>query len=112
MVVKKVIMHPKAREAIRSFPEEVKDKLGQSLLDVQSGIKLMMPRSRPMPSVAVGVEELRVKGRDGIYRAFYYTRDERGILLFHAFVKKTQKTPPLKIELGKRRLRELLDEKS
>lgn len=105
-------MHPKAREAIRNFPEEIKDKLGQSLLDIQKGFKLTMPKSRPMPSVAVGVEELRVKGKDGIYRAFYYARNDKGILLFHAFVKKTQNTPPLEIELGRRRLKELLYEKS
>ena len=52
--VKKLIMHPKAREAIRSFPREVKDKLGQALLEVQQGAKLTMPKSRPMPTVAVG----------------------------------------------------------
>ena len=29
---------------------------------------------------------------------------------FHAFVKKTQRTPPLEIELARKRLKELLDE--
>ena len=105
-------MHHKAREAIRSFPDDVKDKLGQSLLDVQYGLKLTMPKSRPVPSLAAGVEELRVKGPDGIYRIFYFTRDERGIFLFHAFVKKTRRTPPLEIELGRARLKELLYEKN
>jgi hypothetical protein len=46
---------------------------------------------------------------DGIYRAFYYTAAPQGILVFHAFVKKTQRTPPLEIELGRKRLKELLD---
>ena len=73
-------------------------------------MKLTMPKSRPVPSLAVGVEELRVKGRDAIYRAFYYTKDQRGIFVFHAFIKKTQKTSPLEIELGRRRLTELLNE--
>ena len=109
--MKNLIMHPKAGEAIRRFPDEVKDKLGQSLFDIQQGLKLTMPKSRPMPTVAMGAEELRVKGKDGIFRAFYHTKDERGILLFHAFVKKTQQTPFLEIELGKKRLKELLDEK-
>jgi phage-related protein len=110
--MKKLVIHPKAREAIKGFPEDIKDKLGQALLDIQRGLKLMMPKSRPMPSVVSGAEELRVKGKDGIYRAFYYTRDERGILLFHAFVKKAQKTPVLEIELGRRRFWELLNEKN
>lgn len=109
--MKKVLFHPKARDSIRRFPEEVKDKLGQALWDIQNGAKLTLPQSRPMPSVDKGVEELRVRGIDGIYRAFYYTKDERGILVFHAFGKKTQKTPDLEIELGRRRLRDMLYEK-
>jgi phage-related protein len=62
-----------------------------------------------MTGVAAGVWELRVKGEDGIYRAFYYVASSRGVLVFHAFVKKTQRTPPLEIGLARKRLRELLD---
>lgn len=69
-----------------------------------------MPNSRPMPGVAAGVSELRVSGEDGSIRAFYYTASPQGVLVFHAFVKKTQRTPPLEIELGRKRLKELLDE--
>jgi phage-related protein len=36
-----------------------------------------MPPSRPMPSVGPGVEELRIRDRSGIYRAFYYTKSAR-----------------------------------
>jgi phage-related protein len=46
-----------------------------------------------MPSVAPGVEELRIRDVGGIYRVFYYARTSAGILVFHAFVKKSQKTP-------------------
>jgi phage-related protein len=73
------------------------------------GEQIGMPNARPMPAVAAGVSELRVKGEDGIFRVFYYTASERGVLLFHAFVKKTQRTPPLEIELAGKRLKELLD---
>jgi len=69
-----------------------------------------MPNSRPMPGVAPGVAELRVRGEDGGYRAFYYTASPRGVLVFHAFVKKTQRTPPLEIELGRKRFKEIHDE--
>jgi phage-related protein len=62
-----------------------------------------------MPAVAPGVSELRVKGEDGIFRVFYFTATNKGILVFHAFAKKTQRTPPLEIELAKKRLKELLD---
>ena len=69
-----------------------------------------MPNARPMPGVAAGVSELRVKGDDGSFRAFYYTASSQGVLVFHAFVKKTGRTLPLEIELGRKRLKELLDE--
>ena len=62
-----------------------------------------------MPTVASGVAELRVKGEDGIFRVFYFTATKKGVLVFHAFAKKTQRTPPLEIELAKKRLKELLD---
>jgi phage-related protein len=67
------------------------------------------PAARPMPTVASGVSELRVKGEDGIFRVFYFTATAKGVLVFHAFAKKTQRTPPLEIELAKKRLKELLD---
>ena len=68
-----------------------------------------MPVARPRPTVAPGVSELRVKGEDGTFRVFYFTATAKGVMVFHAFAKKTQRTPPLEIELAKKRLKELLD---
>jgi phage-related protein len=68
---------------------------------MQLGEQVGMPNSRPMPAVAPGVSELRARGEDGIFRVFYYTALSRGILVFHAFVKKTQRTPPLEMELAR-----------
>ena len=62
-----------------------------------------------MPTVGSGVAELRVKVADGGFRVFYYTASAKGILVFHAFAKKTQRTPPLELELARKRLKELLD---
>jgi phage-related protein len=107
--VRPIILHPKAREAIRRFPKEVRMRLGRGLFRLQMGEQLGMPNSRPMPGVAAGVSELRVRGEDGSFRAFYYTVSSQGVFVFHAFVKKTQRTPPLEIEVARRRLKELLD---
>ena len=107
MNVRPIILHPKAREVIRRFPKDVRMRLGRGLFRLQMGEQLGMPNSRPMRGVAIGVSELRVKGEDGNFRAFYYTASSRGVLVFHAFVKKTQRTPPLEIELGRQRLKEL-----
>jgi phage-related protein len=71
--------------------------------------RLVMPQSRPMPSVAAGVSELRVLGEHGTYRVFYLVLSSKGILVFHAFVKRTQRTPPAEIRLTQKRLKDLLD---
>lgn len=109
--MKPAIFHPAARAAIRLFPEEVRRELGKAIFDLQKGEELAMPVSRPMPSVYTGVSELRIRDRSGIYRVFYYRQSSRGILVFHGFVKKTQRTPKRELEVARTRLKELLDEK-
>lgn len=104
--------HPKARDVIRTFPTDVRRELGKAIFDLQAGVNLTMPLSRSMPSVAVGVNELRMRDRSGIYRVFYYTKVADLVLIFHAFTKKTQKTPQHEMRLAQERLKEMLDEKS
>jgi phage-related protein len=108
--VKAAIFHPAAIAAIRLFPEDVRRELGKAVFDLQKGEVLAMPLSRPMPSIASGVAELRIRDRTGIYRALYYTRSAKGVLVIHAFVKKSQATPKRDLDLGKKRLKELLHE--
>jgi phage-related protein len=76
------------------------------------GEQLQMPNSRPMPIVGLGVSELRVRNERGIYRVFYCVASSHGVLVFHAFVKKTQQTPGQEIDLARKRLKELLDEQN
>ncbi len=108
--MKAAIFHPAAKAAIRSFPKDIRRELGKAIFDLQKGEVFTMPLSRAMPSIAAGVAELRIRDRSGIYRAFYYTRSPRGILVFHVFVKKSQTTPKHELDLGKKRLKELLHE--
>lgn len=84
-------------------------RLGRCLFRLQMGEKIAMPHSRPMPSVAAGVAEFRISGAEGVFRVLYSTLSSRGVLVFHTFVKKTQRTLPLEIELARKRLKELLD---
>lgn len=63
-----------------------------------------------MPSVGIGVSEIRVKDSSGIYRVFYYTKIKDKILIFHSFTKKTEATPKYELKLGKIRLNKLLQE--
>jgi phage-related protein len=107
--VKLAVFNPRARDAIRSFSEDVRREFGKVIFDLQKGEKLSMPLSRPMASVASGVEELRIRDRSGVYRVFYYTKVADSVLIFHAFVKKTQKTPAQEIALAQKRLKEMLE---
>ena len=51
--------------------------------------------------------EMRMSGRDGIGRAIYVLAKDRRIVVLHAFVKKTQKTPPQAIRLARARAKEI-----
>ena len=72
--MKLALFHPKARDAVREFPEEARREFGKIIFDLQKGERLSMPLWRPMASVASGVEELRVRDRSGAYRVFYYKK--------------------------------------
>lgn len=50
--------------------------------------------------------EMRMKGRDGIARAVYVAATGRRLVVVHAFVKKTQKTPRSALETARTRAEE------
>ena len=51
--------------------------------------------------------EMRMGGRDGIARAIYVLAQGRRVVVVHAFVKKTQKTPARVIHLANERAKEV-----
>jgi phage-related protein len=108
-IVRPIVFYPKARDAIRRFSKDARARLGRGLFLLQMGERISMPNSRPMPAAAAGVPKLRVRGEDGIFRVFWYAEAQQGALVFHAFAKKTRRTPPLEIEPAGKRLKELLD---
>jgi phage-related protein len=61
-----------------------------------------------MPVVGPGAMEIRVHA-DGEHRVFYVAKFDEAVYVLHAFAKKTRKTSPLDIELGKKRYRDLLE---
>lgn len=100
------MFHPKARDAIRRFPREIRDRLGKAQFLLQPGEQPGMPLSNPMPSVVIGVSELRLHCDDGQFRVFHCTADANSIIVPHAFAKKTQQTPLPEIQLARKRLKE------
>lgn len=51
--------------------------------------------------------ELRMKGKDGIARAFYITASGQRLVIVRVFTKKAQKTPTREIKLARQRAEEV-----
>jgi phage-related protein len=65
------------------------------------GPNLGMPFTR---SMGQGLFEIRAKGQEGIGRAFFCTVVDRRIIILHAFIKKSQKTPAKELAIARKRL--------
>src|SRR5260370_18673794 len=55
------------------------------------GPDLGMPHTRPM---GTGLFEMRMKSKEGIGRVLFCNLTARRVMMLHALVKKSQKTPP------------------
>jgi phage-related protein len=54
---------------------------------------------------------LRLKAAEGIVRVFYCTRVGRRIVMLHQCVKKSEKTPRKELDIARKRLKDVTDEK-
>ncbi len=64
-----------------------------------------------MPSIGLGVSEIRVREDSGAFRVIYVAKFSEAIYVLHAFQKKRQKTPKAEIELARKRYRAMLNER-
>ena len=78
---------------------------GYLLRQLQIGIKLSLPYSRPMPSIGARCHELRVNDENKTWRIIYRI-DHDAIVILDIFEKKTQKTPKSVIDNCQRRIRD------
>jgi phage-related protein len=68
------------------------------------GPNLGMPHSRAMGQ---GLFELRLKAKEGIGRVFYANLPGKRVMMLHAFVKKSAKTPANELKVARDRLKEV-----
>lgn len=110
-----VIFYKPLQKEIKLWPSEVRKDLGSVITKLQKGQSVGEAETKIVKSLGPGCFEIRLKSMDGIYRVFYILQTDLGILIFHGFKKKTQKTPLNEIETGIRRknlmLKELKNEK-
>ena len=93
-------------DEILKFPDGLLAKYLR-LIDLMEvyGANLGLPHTKV---VEAGLLELRVKGKEGIARAFFCTRTGREIIILHSFIKKTQRIPARELKIARKRLREVL----
>ncbi len=106
--MKTVRIHKAVVKEVQILSVDLRIRVAELLDLLAGGHSIGMPTSRPMPDVAVGAHELRIKDTSGQYRVFYYTKVKDHILVFHFFKKKTQATPKKELNLAKKRLRSLI----
>ena len=64
-----------------------------------------------MPTIGAGVGEIRIRDKAGIFRVFYVAKFVEAVYLLHCFQKKTQQTDQRDLELGRKRFKELIEER-
>jgi len=86
------------------FSKAARLEAGYLLRQLQSGIKLSLPHSRPMPSIGARCHELRINDENKTWR-IVYRLDDDAIIILDVFEKKSQTTPKKVIENCQRRLK-------
>jgi len=95
-----------SREEMRELPEEARETAGHQLFKVQQGKE---PDDwKPMPSVGVGVSEIRVWDKSGTYRVLYLAKFSEAVYVLHVFEKRSQKTAKGDLQIAKGRYADLL----
>ncbi len=95
---------------IEAFSVKARQRIATALYAINANIKLNPKELKYMPTVGIGVYELRIKA-DKQYRIFFIAKFKEAIYVLHAFTKKTQQTASKEIELGAVRYKALLNEK-
>ena len=98
--------HEAARAEALALPLDMQARLERlTALVAAHGLQRLPPKA--VKHIDGELWELRIKGQDGIARAFYVTRSGQRLVVVRVFEKKTQKTPPREIRLARERAKEV-----
>jgi phage-related protein len=86
------------------FSSAARIEAGYLLRQLQTGEKLSLPHSRPMPSIGSRCHEPRINDEGKTWRIVYRIDDD-AIIILDVFDKKTQTTPKHVLDNCKRRIR-------
>jgi phage-related protein len=85
------------------FSPSARIEAGVLLRQLQEGVALSLPHSRPMPSIGRACHELRIQDERRTWRIVYHF-DSSAIVILDVFAKSTTQTPQSVIEVCKSRL--------
>ncbi len=86
------------------FSANARIEAGFLLRQLQQGVKLEMPHSRPMPNIGANCHELRIIDKNLTWRIIYRIELD-SIVILEVFEKKTNKTPKHVIDVCKDRIK-------
>ena len=92
------------REWLKDLPPEDRREMGKDLMRAQWRWPVGMPLCRPMGD---GLWEIRTDLPSNRIARVLLAVDEGVLVALHAFIKKTQKTPPPELTVARKRLKEL-----
>ena len=92
------------REWLKDLPPEDRREMGKDLMRAQWRWPVGMPFCRPMGD---GLWEIRTDLPSNRIARVLLAVDEGTLVALHAFIKKTQKTPPSELMVARKRLKEL-----
>ena len=79
------------------FSAKARIEAGYLLRQLQKGMNLSLPHSRPMPSIGAQCHELRINDDNSTWRIMYRIYSD-AILVLEVFKKKTNQTPKYVID--------------
>ncbi len=102
-----IVILKQAQRELKDAPKDIIEDVFALFEDLASGIHLSMPISRPLSSIAKGLHELRLSGRQGEFRVFYMIRVGDAIYILHASDKKKNSLDRKTADLLRDRIRRI-----
>lgn len=102
-----IVVLRQAEKELKDGPKELMQDIYSLFDELSQGKTLGMPISRPLPSIVRGLHELRLSGKGGEFRVFYFIKIGDAIYIIHAASKKKQAIDKRTIDLLKTRVRSI-----
>lgn len=101
------ILDRRVERELDALAQDVRQKFAR-LVDLIERHGLLAMREPYVKHLEDKLWEMRMKGKDGIARAIYVTAKGERVVVVHAFVKKTQRTPAGALAIARERAKEVV----